>query len=85
MRLLLRTALLGWALLYSRHGDTWQMLGDYPTGAMCDQVRDARIDGEAQSEMGGALAEQSADNPMRREAYQRAARHVAERYRCSEH
>ena len=82
MRLLLRAVLLGWALLYSRHGDSWQTLGDYPTPTLCDQVRDARINGEAQGEMGGALADQAADNPMRREAYQRAARRVAERYRC---
>jgi hypothetical protein len=32
--------------------------------------------------MGGALASQPADNPLRQDAYRRAEAHVRNRYRC---
>ena len=74
--------LLGWALLYSRHGGDWRVVEDYPSSLTCERIRDARVDSEVQGEIGGALAAQSADNPLRREAYQHAERRVRERYRC---
>lgn len=81
-RRLVSTIVLGWALFYSRHGDDWRRQGDFGSESGCHQFLDARVDAETLAEVGGALAAQSPDNPMRQEAYRRAERHVRERYRC---
>jgi hypothetical protein len=46
------------------------------------RVREASVDRDILDEIGGALASQPADNPLRQQAYGRAARRVAARYRC---
>ncbi len=79
---LVSTIVLGWALLYSRHGDDWRRRGDFAQEGSCERVLDAGVNDETLAEVGGALAAQSPDNPMRQDAYRRAERHVRERYRC---
>ncbi len=81
-RRLVSTIVLGWALFYSRHGDDWRRQGDFAREGNCEQVLDSRVNSETLTEVGGALAAQAPDNPMRQEAYRRAERHVRERYRC---
>jgi len=76
--------LLGWVLLYSRHGNSWEPLTDAGSQYRCEQLLDARVAEDVQGEIGGALAGQSADNPMRQDAARRAERHVRDRYRCAE-
>jgi hypothetical protein len=75
-------ALLGWALLYSRHGNDWKVVAEFPLAWHCERALDGRVDEETQAEIGGALATQSGDNPLRQAAYARAVRHVRGRYRC---
>ena len=74
--------LLGWALLYSRHGGGSRVVNEFPYESYCERAMDAQVDRETQAEIGGALANQSPDHPMRQAAYARAARHVRDRYRC---
>jgi hypothetical protein len=74
--------LLAWALIYSRDGEDGSVLDEFGSESDCMRVRAASIDGEIQDEIGGALASQTADNPMRQQAYDRASRKVASRYRC---
>ncbi len=76
--------LLGWVLVYARHGNDWRAINEFAYSAHCEQARAAEVDRETQAAIGGALAGQPADNPIRREAYERAARHVEDRYRCAE-
>jgi hypothetical protein len=71
------------ALMYSRDGDDWSVLDEFASDSHCMRVRSASVDAETQQEIGGALASQEVDNPMRRLAYGRASRRVAARYRCS--
>ena len=75
--------LAGWALVYSRAGDNWGVLDEFASESTCMRVRAASVDRETQDEIGGALASQTADNPIRQQAYDRASRRVAARYRCS--
>jgi hypothetical protein len=72
----------GWTLLYSRFGTEWAPVADFPTESLCDRALASRIDVETQAAIGGALADQPSDNPLRRQAYERAVRHVQFRYRC---
>jgi hypothetical protein len=81
-RLRIGVLLAGWLLLYSRWGDEWQMLDEFTTNSYCNYTRVARVREEALREIGGALAGQSGDNPMRQRALARAERHVRSRYRC---
>jgi hypothetical protein len=69
--------------VYSRDGRDWNVLDEFSTSSDCMRVRSASIDAETQQEIGGALASQPADNPMRQAAYVRAERRVGARYRCS--
>ena len=78
-----RMLLLVCALMYSRDGSDWSVLDEFDSDAHCMRVRSASVDAETQQEIGGALASQEADNPMRQLAYGRASRRVAARYRCS--
>ena len=78
-----RMLLLTCALVYSRDGRDWNLLDEFSTSSDCMRVRSASVDAEAQQEIGGALARQEVDNPMRQQAYGRASRRVSERYRCS--
>jgi hypothetical protein len=77
-----RALLLAWALVYSRDGEEWEPVDEYASESTCMRVRAASVDRETLDEIGGALAGQPADNPLRLEAYGRAARRVAARYRC---
>jgi len=77
-------ALAGWLLLYSRQGTEWTVRGEYPASHICTQAMTGLVDQETQGEIGGALAGQDADNPLRQDAYRRAARRVQERYRCAQ-
>jgi hypothetical protein len=74
--------LLGWALLYSRYGNDWQVTNQFPDPDLCTRVMDARVAETAQGEL-GALASQSGDNPMRQEAWARAEKHARARFRCA--
>ena len=76
-------ALLGWALLYSRHGNDWRVLDQFEYEQHCTRVLDSRVDEETRTSIGGALEAQAADNPLRVQAYDRAVRHVRERFRCA--
>lgn len=74
---------LAWALVHSRDGDDWSTVDEYASESTCMRVREASIERDILDEIGGALAGQPADNPMRQQAYGRAARRVTTRYRCS--
>ena len=74
----------GWLLLYSRQGHDWAVMGEYPQPQHCAAAMSGAVDSEAQSEMGGALAGQPADNPLRQDAYRKAARRVQDRFRCEQ-
>jgi hypothetical protein len=73
---------LGWALLYSRHGNDWRVIGQFEYQEHCSRVLDNRVDEETRSSIGGALEAQAADNPLRVQAYDRAVRHVRDRFKC---
>jgi len=75
--------LVAWALVYSRDGDEWSVLDEFASESHCMRVRSASVGRETEDDIGGALASQPADNPMRQQAYERASRRVAARYRCS--
>jgi len=78
-----RMLLLGCALMYSRDGSNWSVLDEFSSDSHCMRARSASVDAETQEEIGGALASQEIGNPMRQQAYGRASRRVAARYRCS--
>jgi hypothetical protein len=74
--------LLGYLLLYDRGGRGWQLVETLPTSWACEQLKAARVDQDIQHEIGGALANQAGDNPMRVEAYRGATARVSARWRC---
>jgi len=74
---------LAWALLYSPEGREWDVVDEYPSEWSCLQGRTGNVDREVQQAIGGALASQPADNPMRQAAYARAERRITAQYRCS--
>jgi len=74
--------LLGWTLLYSRFGGDWKVVGDFAYSSYCHHARSAYVRAEALTEIGGALATQSVDNPMRARALGRVQPRVRARYRC---
>jgi len=83
MTRLARTVVLGgWILLVNASSGGWRPLGTYEQEWLCAHVRADAIDRAAVAEMGGALASQPADNPLRQDAYRRAEAHVRNRYRC---
>ena len=77
-----RMAVLGWALLYARQGNDWSAVDRGPYDAHCSRLLAGRISAETLDRIGTVLATQPADNPLRQDAYRRAERHVAPRYRC---
>jgi hypothetical protein len=79
----LRAVLLGWALLYSRHGNDWHVIDQFDYESYCTRVLETRVDEETRAAIGGALAVQAADNPLRVEAYHRAVQHVRARFKCA--
>jgi hypothetical protein len=81
-RLRIRVLLVGWLLLYSRWGGEWRPLDEFSSYSYCNHTRTARVHEESLQEIGGALAGQSGDNPMRQRALARAERRVRARYRC---
>ena len=74
---------LGWALLYARDGSDWRMMEQLESEHTCAQVRAAHVATDTRAEIGSALADQPADNPMRQQAVARVERRVAPRYRCA--
>ena len=78
----LAVLLAGWLLLYSRWGDEWRPLDEFASRGYCNHARAARVRDEALREIGGALAAQTGDNPMRQRALANAERRVRPRYRC---
>jgi hypothetical protein len=78
----LRLLVLGWALVHAGRDWDWQQLGDYGGSTTCERVRESRVATDVLHEIGGALADQPADNPIRQQAYGRAERRIRERYRC---
>jgi hypothetical protein len=75
--------LVVWALIYSREGYGGNLVDEFASESTCLRVRAANVDHEIQNEIGSALASQPADNPMRQQAFDRASRRVAARYRCT--
>ena len=73
--------LLGWVLLYA-DGRNWKVVDDFPYQTTCLRVLSANVDREVRDDIGSALADQPADNPIRQQAYARAERRAGERYRC---
>ncbi len=85
MTRLARTVVLGgWILLVNAPSGGWRPLGTYGQEWLCAHMRADAIDRAAVAEMGGALASQPADNPLRQDAYRRAEAHVRNRYRCEQ-
>ena len=82
MRTRIAIAVLGWALLYSRHGNDWRIIDQFDYESYCTRVRETRVDEETRASIGGALEAQAADNPLRVQAYDRAVQHVRERFKC---
>ena len=82
IRLAKAVVLAGWVLLMSGPSGGWRPLGTYEQEWLCAHVRSAAIDRAAVAEIGGALASQPRDNPLRQEAYRRAETHLRDRYRC---
>lgn len=78
----LAIALTTWALLYSRHGTGWLQLDEFTSGSTCHRVQQAWVQREAAREVGSPLASQTADNPLRQRALDRALRKVSPRFRC---
>lgn len=74
--------LLGWALLYAKRDGDWRPLEQYPSESTCLRVRSVSVANEVRGEIGSALADQPADNPIRQQAAARVERRVGERYRC---
>lgn len=74
---------LGWALFYARDGTDWRVVERLESEHTCSQVRAAHVASETRAEIGSALADQPADNPMRQQAVVRAERRVGPRYRCA--
>jgi hypothetical protein len=79
-------ALAGWALLHARDPGTprarWTALSHHDREWVCEQVLAAEVESATLAQIGSALAAQPADNPLRLEAYRRAAAKVRSRYRC---
>ena len=80
-----RRLLIAWALIHAGRDGVWETLGEFTGPLTCEQVRDSNVANEATREIGSALADQPADNPMRQQAFERAARRVRDRYRCEWH
>jgi len=79
------TSLLSvWVLAHSGDGKDWSVAGQFQSPVHCLQARTALIDREVQGAIGGVLASQPVDNPLRQEAYRRAERRVEDLYRCAE-
>jgi hypothetical protein len=76
----------GWVLLHSAdpgaRDASWRSVGSYPTEDHCEWARTGETERETLQRIGGALASQPADNPMRQAAYRSAQGKVAARYRC---
>ena len=79
----LTAVLLGWALFYTRDGTDWRVVEQVESEHTCSQVRAAHVASETRTEIGSALADQPADNPLRQQAVARAERRVGPRYRCA--
>ena len=60
----------------------WSAVERGPYDAHCGRLLAGRVNAETLDRIGTVLAAQPADNPLRQDAYRRAERHVAPRYRC---
>jgi hypothetical protein len=74
--------LFGWMLIHAGHDGAWDPIGDFRGSDTCERVRESDVASDTLREIGSALADQPVDNPIRQQAYERAERHVRERYRC---
>ena len=74
--------LLGWILLAAGRDGKWQAAGDFPGSYSCNEVRSQRVTDDARRQIGTALADLPADNPMRQQALARAEQRVRDQYRC---
>jgi len=83
-RALLPLLLLGWVLQSADRNGDWAALGDFSSSGTCERVRSAHIERDTLDAIGRPLADQPSDNPLRREAYDRAVRRASERYRCNQ-
>jgi len=81
-RLVLPGLLLGWVLLAARRDGKWQTVGDFPGSYSCNEVRAQRVADDANRQIGTALANLPGDNPMRQQAFARAADRARDQYRC---
>jgi hypothetical protein len=76
----------GWLLLVSNDPDAlspeWRTVGTFGSESYCEQGRDGAVEQAAIARIGGALASQPADNPIRQEAFRRAYDRARARYRC---
>jgi hypothetical protein len=76
--------LLGWVLLQAGPNGDWGAVDRLSSQVRCTQLLEARVATDVLREIGSALADLPADNPIRQQAYARAERRVSARYRCQE-
>jgi hypothetical protein len=86
-RNVLATILLaGWALMFNPDPDDrrpqWRQVGHYATDSLCERALTLGMQRTTEARIGGALASQPPDNPMREEAYARANFRAQKQYRC---
>jgi len=78
--------LAGWALMFSRDPGAsdprWEVVSSHDQEWVCEEVRAFEVERAALGEIGSALAQQSAENPIRQKAYARAVSQLRARYRC---
>ena len=76
--------LAGWLLLHGTdpRGGDWREVGSYGTESACDYGRQAAVERATLTRIGGVLASQPVDNPMRQHAYRQAQERVQPQYRC---
>jgi hypothetical protein len=75
--------LFGWILLEVQRNGAWEPTDTFSSESTCLRVREAIVAEKTLAEIGSALASQPADNPLRRQAYERTARRVSTRYECA--
>jgi hypothetical protein len=83
---LLGALVAGWLLLFSDDPEgrdpRWRRIADFASESLCERGRAAEAERMALGRIGGALAMQPADNPLRQEALRRAYARTRDHYRC---
>jgi hypothetical protein len=77
-----RLVVLAWVLFHAKREGEWRALDSFASEPTCERVRAADVAEDTRSAIGGALADQPADNPIRRDAFRRAEQRIGQRYRC---